>query len=133
MIDGKPVVKSEVKQVLDTDRSPYDSIYGADNAYWMLQDISMQQKWIQKSSPAEEQLKEWSRKYVVYNGQYEVNFPLDSKEATIDRKTTKLWSEVLPKLLLASNEEEFDRLFEDYLSRRTEMGYDSLMEFFLHG
>ena len=38
MVDGKPVLKPEVKEILDNDRVTYDALYGADDAYWMLQD-----------------------------------------------------------------------------------------------
>lgn len=128
MVDGEPVLKQEVKELLDTDRAAYDRLYGADDAYWMLQDLVMQQQWQQEASPAEAQLKEWSRKYVVYQGQYEVVFPVGSTEANAENKITKLWSEVLPQLLLAPTEEEFDRLLESFVAEREKLGYRELME-----
>ena len=70
--DGKPVLRDNIKQILDTDRAAYDREYGADDAYWMLQDNVMQLQWKQEPSPATAQLEEWGRKYVVYNGQYDV-------------------------------------------------------------
>lgn len=128
IVDGEPVLKPEVKELLDTDRTAYDRLYGADDAYWMLQDLVMQQKWQQKSSPAVEQLKEWSRKYVVYNGQYEVIFPVGSAEASAENKIKKLWSETLPKLLLAPTEEEFDSILASFVEQRDELGYERMME-----
>lgn len=128
MVDGKPVLKPEVKELLDTDRVAYDQLYGADDAYWMLQDLVMQQQWQQASSPAEAQLKEWSRKYVVYNGQYDIVLPMGSEGAVADDKITRLWSETLPELLLAPTEEEFDRLFEIFVAERDELGYQAMMK-----
>lgn len=87
--DGKPVLRDNIKQILDTDRAAYDREYGADDAYWMLQDNVMQLQWKQEPSPATAQLEEWGRKYVVYNGQYDVVFESGSKEASEEDKITK--------------------------------------------
>lgn len=128
MVDGVPVLKDDVRELLATDRGAYDQKYGADNTYWMLQDLVMQQQWQQSTSPAEEQLKEWSRKYVVYNGQYEIMYPAGSRASVINEKVTRLWSETLPKLLLASSEEEFDVLFAEYVVERDKLGYPAMIE-----
>lgn len=127
-IGGVPVVKPEVKALLDTNREEYDKLYGADNTYWQFQDNVMQQQWVQTASPAEEQLKEWSRKYVVYNGPYEIYLSSGTQGAEEDKKIRRLWSRVLPKLLLASSEEEFDELLADFVSQREEMGYQLVQE-----
>lgn len=123
MVDGTPVLKDEVRELLDTDRESYDRIYGADDAYWMLQDNVMQMQWKQEVSPAVAQLEEWTRQYVVYNGQADVVLPVGSAEAAADDKITKLWSETLPRLLLASSEEEFDAIFQDFVKERETLGF----------
>lgn len=128
MVDGRPVLKEAVKELLDKDREAYDRLYGADNAYWMLQDNVMQLKWKQEPSPALAQLDEWSRKYVAYNGQADILFPADSREAAAEDKIMKLWSETLVKLLLAASEEEFDSVYEDYLERREALGFAEVTE-----
>lgn len=61
MKDGKPVLKDNVKKLLDTDREAYDRIYGADDAYWMLQDNVMQLRWEQEPSLATAQLLDWAK------------------------------------------------------------------------
>ena len=83
MVDGKPVVRPEVRELLNTDRTQYDRVYGADDSYWMLQNNIMQLQWEQEQDEPEavRQLKEWSRPYVVYNGQYDSILKADSKEA----------------------------------------------------
>ena len=128
MVEGKPVLKQEVKELLDTDRVTYDRIYGADDAYWMLQDNVMQLAWKQESSPAVAQLEDWARQYVVYNGQYDITLPAGSKEAEADDKITKLWSETLPRLLLAPSEEEFDAILEEFTEKREALGFSEVME-----
>ncbi len=127
-IDGKPVLKEEVRNLLNTDRTMYDQLYGADDAYWMLQDIVMQQQWIQQSTAEMEQLKEWSRKYVVYNGQYDICLPMECDEAVAEQKIVKLWSQTLPKLLLAPTEEEFDRILSEFCEERGKLGFDRVQE-----
>ena len=128
MVDGVPVLKEDVKELLDTDRETYDKIYGADDAYWMLQDNVMQQQWMQETLPAIQQLKDWSCKYVVYNGPYDIYLPVESEYADADHKITRLWSETLPKLLLASSEEEFDTIFAAFVEERSRLGFDAVME-----
>lgn len=127
-VEGKPVLKEEVKEVLNTNRAKHDRIYGADNTYWMFQDNVMQQKWQQEEPEPLAQLREWSYRYAVYNGQYDSFFPLDSEEAYIDTKILTLWSETLPQLLLADSEEEFDRIFAEYLEIRDAYGFDKLVQ-----
>lgn len=126
--DGKPVLREDIKQLLDTDRTAYDREYGSDDAYWMLQDNVMQLQWAQEPSPATAQLEEWGKKYVVYNGQYDVVFASGSKEASEEDKITKLWSQTLPALLMAPSEEEFDALFDAFIEKRDELGYADVME-----
>ena len=118
-LNGSRTVPSPVKPVARE---------GADDAYWMLQDNVMQLQWKQEPSPATAQLEEWGRKYVVYNGQYDVVFDSGSKEASEEDKITKLWSQTLPALLMAPSEEEFDTLFEEFIEKRDELGYTDVME-----
>lgn len=123
MVDKAPVLKDEVKTLLDTDREMYDRLYGADNAYWMLQDIAMQTKWKQEASPAVKQLEEWGRQYAAYNGHADVVLPPDSKEAIADDKMISLWSKTLPRLLLAPSEEEFDAVLQAFVDEREALGF----------
>lgn len=126
MVDGVPVVREEVRKLLDTDRAAYDKLYGADDAYWMLQDNVMQQQWIQEKSPAEQILIDWSCKYAVYNGQYDTYLPAEYSEAA--NRITRLWSETLPALLIAPTEEAFDAILTDFVEKRAEWGYETVLE-----
>lgn len=128
IVDGQAVLKDEVKELLHIDRTEFDRIYGADDAYWMLQNNVMQLNWRQQSSPAEEQLWEWACQYTTYNGQYDSVLPVDSVAAQEDDAITKLWSETLPKLLMAPSEEAFDDLVEEYKEKRQTLGFEHLME-----
>lgn len=128
MKEGKPVLYEEVKELLSTDRIEYDRLYGADNAYWMLQNNVMQLKWNQETPHAIWQMEKWSRKYAVYNGQYDIRLVSDSKEGIMDAAIDRLWSETLPQLLLASSDREFDEILSDFVKKRKEAGFEELME-----
>ncbi len=122
-VDGKPVVKEEVNELLNTDRAAYNQRYGADNTYWMLQDNRMQLKWKQEPGEPVRQIMEWSYPYVIYNGQYDAFLPKGSREAYADNKIELLWSKTLPRLLLAESEEEFDEILAFFLEEREACGF----------
>lgn len=128
MVDGKPVVREEVRALSNSDREEYDRIYGADDMYWMLQDNVMQLKWKQKEPEPLAQLREWTYPYIVYNGQYDSFLTPGSEEAYDQTKIEKLWSETLPQLLLAESEERFDELFAEFLEKRDEYGFQKVQE-----
>ncbi|MCM1122207.1 MAG: extracellular solute-binding protein [Eubacterium sp.] len=86
-VDGRPIVKEEVEALLNTDRTQYDRKYGADDAYWMLQDDVTQLQWKQEPTEPLKQIVEWSYRYPIYNGQYDAFLPNGSKEAFEDAKT----------------------------------------------
>ncbi len=125
-VDGKPVVREEVKKILNEDRAEYDRLYGADDAYWMLQDNVMQLKWKQEADEPVKQIMEWSYQYAVYDGQYNSLFPNGSKEEYIDNEIKAMWSETLPKLLLAESEERFDEILAEFVKKREDYGFQDI-------
>lgn len=125
-VDGKPVVREEVKKILNEDRAEYDRLYGADDAYWMLQDNVMQLKWKQEADEPVKQIMEWSYPYAVYDGQYNSLFPNGSKEEYIDNEIKAMWSETLPKLLLAESEERFDEILAEFVKKREDYGFQDI-------
>ena len=128
IIDGQVVVKEEVKQILNTDRMTYDQMYGADDAYWMLQNNVMQQQWNVGLEEPLKQMAEWTYPYTRYLGQYELH-NMDSLELA-EKKTRldKLWGTTLKKLLLAESDEKFDEIVEDYKKERVNLDFDRMME-----
>ncbi|WP_408071283.1 extracellular solute-binding protein [Butyrivibrio sp. JL13D10] len=126
MVEDKPVIKPEVKEILSTDRKTYNDLYGADNTYWMLQNNVMQLKWQTEIDEPLKQMFEWACPYATYVGQYEVYINEDSKLGRIYASTRNLWGKTLPMLLLSESDEKFDSIFEDYLEKRAALGYDEL-------
>lgn len=129
-VDGSPVIKPEVKKILDTDREKYDQLYGADSTYWMFQDNVMQLdwKWESEENSAVAQLEKWTAPYTQYLGQYEISFDANTEAGNCDTKIKQLWSQTLPELLLAPSEEEFDRIFAEFVEKREKLGFDIVME-----
>lgn len=128
MKDGKAVLNKEVEKVLATDRLAYDDQYGADNTYWMLQDNVMQLEWMPESIYPLNQLEEWTYPYTKYVGQYDVILQDDSYAAQANSQIEKLWSETLPRLLLAKSEEDFDTLIAQFVEERESLGYKKVMQ-----
>ncbi len=126
MKDGKPVVKSEILQLRNADRNAYDKKYGADNTYWMLQNNKVQDQW-RDEEPEIGRMKEWTKPYTVYTGQYEIRFPKNSTEAAINNEIQQEWGRVLPRLLLAESEEKFDTILQEFVERRNELGYNKVL------
>lgn len=124
LVEGKPVLKEEVQELLNTDRETYDKLYGADDAYWMLQDNVMQMQWKQEPSPAIQQIEEWAGRYAVYKITTDIVLPTDSRASMIEDRITRLWSETLPRLLLAQSEEEFNEIFALFLEKRDALGFE---------
>jgi putative aldouronate transport system substrate-binding protein len=122
-IDGVPVIKEEVQNLLDTDRVEYDKLYGADDAYWMLQDGALQLNWRRKPEGPVGDLEVWSYPYTHYLGQYEVNLSNNEKAAVAANTINQLWAQTLPKLLLAESDEEFDELIAEFKRQRLKSNY----------
>lgn len=125
-VDGEYKILPEVQNLLDTNREEYDRIYGADDAYWMLQNNVMQEEWIKETNDLESSLKEWTIPYTEYTGQYDVIFKSDSEYAEIENKIDNLWGETLPMLLLAESEEAFDQILSEYKEKKYALGYEKL-------
>lgn len=129
-VDEKIVLKDEVKNILNSDRGEYERLYGADNSYWMFQDNVMQLQWKWESAKDDPmvQLENWAIPYTKYLGQYEINFDVNTKAGNCDKRIKELWSLTLPKLLLASSEEEFDNIFADFVKKREEAGFSIVID-----
>lgn len=126
-VEGVPVLKEEVKAILNTDRKEYDRLYGGDDAYWMFQNNVMQLEWRPPLTEPLGQMEEWTYPYTHYLEQYTMNLSTDTPVGYAEMKVKELWGEILPRLLLASSEEEFDQIMEQFISQRNEMGYKAIM------
>ena len=128
MENGRAVLTGETARLLSEDNAAYLAQVGANDAYWMLQDNLMQSQWMPQDDPVLRQMEEWTYPYTVYTGQYDVSFTPGSEADAADKKITALHGEMLPRLLLASSEEEFEFLWDLYVYLRETNGLDLVLE-----
>ncbi len=126
--DGVATMKPEIRELLTTDRSEYDKLYGADSAYWMFQDNAMALKWAVETPEPLGQMERWTYPYVISTSQYDVTLTADSDEMDIQTMIDNEWGVVLPKLLLAASEEDFDTVWNEFLQKRKDFGVEQLLD-----
>lgn len=127
MVDGMPVMKPQVQELLEQDRKKYNQLYGADNTYWMCQNNVMQMKWRRLAEGPAAQLEQWTYPYTHYLAQYEINLDSDTDAGHAYRQIQQLWGETLPALLLAPSEEEFDSILAEFVEKREALGYEDVL------
>ncbi len=126
-VEGKETMKPEVKQLLTEDRAAYDKQYGADSCYWMFQDNAMSLKWAVETPEPLGQMERWTFPYVISVSQYDVSLAADSDESDIQSKVDNEWGVVLPQLLLAKTEADFDTIWNAFVQKRKDFGFDKVL------
>lgn len=126
--NGVEKMHDDVRELCNTDRSAYDQQYGADSTYWMFQDNAMSLKWAEPTPEPLGQMERWTFPYVMTTSQYDISLQADSEEADIKSKIDNEWGVVLPQLLLAKSEEEFDKIWNAFLEKREGYGLDKMIE-----
>lgn len=121
IIDGNYVLKPEVSTLLETDRDAFNAKYGAANAYWMLQNTVMQEKWLNLNQSIKD-LKDWTVPYTVYTGQYDIVFEAGTEMADVKSRLEYEWSKTLPRLLMAETEEAFDSIYKEWQQTADQTG-----------
>lgn len=129
-IDGVDQFLPEVFDLMNTDRAAFDKQYGSSFTFWMLQNTNITQQWAPKAVEPYKQLEDWTIGKTVSNSEFDLIDPLaNSDEGIILGKIKDLRGKTLPKLLMASSEAEFDKLFNDYIKKQEELGLDKVMAF----
>lgn len=129
--DGKKQFLPDVLKLRDTDRTAFDQEYGADDTFWMMQDTAMQSQWAPDPVEPVKQPLEWTYPYVVNMSALAGIDPTDpnSDEGMVLQQMAELRGQVLPQLILAKSEEEFDTMWSKYIEDRNAAGWDILHEF----
>ena len=128
VIGDKAVMKPHIQQLLKTDRGTYDKNYGADDTYWMLQNNTMQEKWMPEYEEPLLQMKLWTQPYAVYTGQYDMVRFNSSEEQMLYLENSRLWSDTLKKLLLSKCDEDFDKVLNEYREEREQIHFSDLQK-----
>jgi putative aldouronate transport system substrate-binding protein len=129
-IDGKDQFKPEALAVLNKDRAKFDKEYGSSFTYWMLMDTNMQLQWAPPASEPGKQLEDWTKGKTVSYALYDGLDPTGTSEEGIAASTiAQEWGKTLPKLLMAKSEAEFDTVLNQFWTKRSELGYDKVVEY----
>jgi putative aldouronate transport system substrate-binding protein len=129
-IEGKDQFKPEVLDLLNKDRSAFDKQYGASYTFWMLMDTNMSLKWAPPSVEPLKSLEEWTKgkttSYAVYDG---INPVGDTEEGIANAKITELWGKTLPRLLTSKTEDDFNKVWNDYVTKAKAAGLDKVQAY----
>lgn len=121
-IDGKDQFLPEVMHLLNTDHQAFDRKYGGDYMYWMLMDTNMNLAWMTgMDAEPSKQITDWTKGKTISMSEFE-NLDPDptTKEGIALERNTRLWAEILPKLLMSKSDAEFDQLFTEFMQSTTE-------------
>lgn len=130
-IDGKDQLLPELVEEYMRDEEAFSVKYGAVDTYWMLRNPVTVFKWRPPKPAPIQQMIDWANKHADYSGGiYKDMDPVgDTPEGIAWTKIATDWGQTLPKLLTAKSDEEFDKIWNDFLRRREEAGFDKVMAY----
>jgi putative aldouronate transport system substrate-binding protein len=130
MVDGKPQLKAEMVTLLETDIEKMEKEYGILDTYWMMRNPVIINQWRPEKAPVLKQMEDFANKQAdIDSGIYKGLDPQgDSDVAVSWSRISQNWEEVLPELITAKNEAEFDKIFENFLDRRESYSFGKVME-----
>lgn len=129
-IDGKDQFKPEAFDLMNKDRAAFDKQYGSSFTFWMMQDTNVTQQWTPQSVEPYKNLEDWTRGKTKSVSEFDLIDPLaNSEEGIILSKIKDLRSKTLPKLLMASSEADFDKIWGDYIKKQEDLGLAKVQAF----
>lgn len=131
MVDGKPSLKEEMKQLLESDIEKLEKEYGIMDTYWMMRNPVIINQWRPEKATVIKQMEDFANQQAdIDSGIYKGLDPLgDSDVAVAWARISQNWEEVMPELITAKDEATFDKIFESFLARRTSYGFDQVVEY----
>ncbi len=130
VIDGQEVIKPEVDELKNSDMAAFKELYNTYNEYWMFANNANIEKWAPDPSAPFDQYTEWGEGKAAFYGIYDNTAPpADSIEAEIGTKVANKWGELLPKMIQASSEAEFDALWAENEAYKESVGYDQYLDY----
>ncbi|MFI3201267.1 MAG: ABC transporter substrate-binding protein [Eubacteriales bacterium] len=130
VIDGEKVIKEEIDDLKNSDMSAFKEQYNIYNEYWMFAKTSSILEWAPDAVAPFDQYAEWGEGKVAFYGLYDNTAPPgDSDEAEIGTKVGIKWGEILPKLIQAGSDEEFDALWAELEAYKENVDYDQYLDY----
>lgn len=129
VVDGKPIIKPEVNTLKNTKMAEFKKQYNTFGEIWMF-NTSMNSLWEPDPGMPFNQYREYAKGKSVHYGVYDNIRPdADTDEGDILAKAETKWGEVLPKLLMAKSDEEFDKLWKDYEDYKVSIDYQKAIDY----
>lgn len=123
VVNGKEQFKPEVVDSLNKNENKY----GVADTYWMLMDTNLIQKWMPPEPEPLKVLEDWPKgktyNFSLYDNIYNIG---DTEEDIVKSNVRLEWQDVLKNLLIAKNDSEFDKIFNDFLTYRNNEGYEKV-------
>lgn len=128
-INGIPTLTPAVKELDTKDKNKQETDIGVQYTYWMLMDTAWQAQWGVDYAPSLEQPQLWTRPYVTSFAAYDgLSLEVGSDEALIYETIQRRWGRVLPELIRAKTEAEFDKIWADFVKYKKDQGIDKVVE-----
>ncbi len=130
MVDGDPVIKEEVLGLKNDDMATFKQQYNILNEYWMFAQTSMLLEWQPEPDVPFDQYADWAAGKSASYGLYDnLTPPADTDEYEIGVKVGNKWGEVLPQLLKAESEDEFDQIWSDFQQYKEDNDYQTVLDY----
>ncbi|MBD2846358.1 extracellular solute-binding protein [Paenibacillus sp. IB182496] len=125
-VDGKPQLNPELVELLGSNIEQLEKEYGVLDTYWMLRNPVIVNQWRPEKAPVIKQMEDFANAQAdIDSGIYKGLDPLGDAEAAIAwSRISQNWEEVLPELITAKDEAAFDKVFDSFLARRDEYGFE---------
>lgn len=127
--NGIPKLTKEVAELDKNDKNKQETEIGVQYTYWMLMDNAWQAQWGAEYAPSLEQPQLWTRPYVHSYAAYDgLTLPVGSDEQIIYEDIQRRWGKVLPQLIRAESEAEFDKIVKEFNEYKKSKGIDKVID-----
>jgi putative aldouronate transport system substrate-binding protein len=127
--DGIPTLTPEVKALDQNDKNKQETDIGVQYTYWMLMDTAWQAQWGVEYAPSLGQPQLWTRPYVHSFAAYDgLTLPVGSDEQLIYEEIQRRWGKVLPELIRAKSDADFDKIVTEFNQFKKDKGIDKVID-----
>lgn len=127
--NGIPKLTKEIADLDKNDKNKQETEIGVQYTYWMLMDTAWQAQWGAEYAPSLEQPQLWTRPYVHSYAAYDgLTLPVGSDEQIIYEDIQRRWGKVLPQLIRAESEAEFDKIVKEFNEYKKSKGIDKVID-----
>ena len=127
--NGVPKLTKEVADLDKNDKNKQETDIGVQYTYWMLMDTAWQAQFGSDYAPSLEQPQLWTRPYVHSYAAYDgLTLPVGSDEQLIYEDIQRRWGKVLPQMIRAGSEAEFDKIVAEFNQYKKDKGIDKVID-----